>query len=116
MEYQQYEDIVLKDDRLAAIIEILDEVNGVYLVDAGESPEDCDIIEITRDDIKCKYAKKRCACCGYLTLPANSQFEICYVCGWEDDDLQNEDPDLEGGANEQCLRRAREDYILNKNK
>lgn len=55
-----------------------------------------------------------CACCGEKTLPANSAFEICPVCGWQDDDVQNDDPDLDGGSNEMSLRQARETYAKNK--
>ena len=29
--------------------------------------------------------KYKCFCCGYLTLPARGEFEICPVCFWEDD-------------------------------
>jgi hypothetical protein len=58
--------------------------------------------------------KKRfaCPCCGYLTLgtvPPGS-YEICAVCYWEDDQVQFRDPEYRGGANEVCLREARENY------
>lgn len=26
-----------------------------------------------------------CRCCGYLTLPSHGHYDICPVCGWEDD-------------------------------
>jgi cysteine-rich CPCC protein len=32
----------------------------------------------------------RCPCCGYLTLPARGEYDICPVCFWEDDDPQEE--------------------------
>ena len=52
---------------------------------------------------------KRCACCGFATLPAGSVYEICQLCGWQDDGVQNADPDYAGGANllslnEYCAR------------
>ena len=53
---------------------------------------------------------KRCACCGKESLPIHSAFEICPVCGWEDDDIQNDEPDFAGGANEMSLNQAREAY------
>ena len=53
---------------------------------------------------------KRCPCCGRDSLPANSAFEICPVCGWQDDDVQNDDPDFEGGANNMSLNQAREAF------
>ena len=32
-----------------------------------------------------------CPCCGNLTLSARSRFEICPVCGWEDDGQDDAD-------------------------
>jgi anaerobic ribonucleoside-triphosphate reductase len=46
---------------------------------------------------------KNCNCCGFPTLPADSLFEICPICGWQDDSVQNDDPDYAGGANTQSL-------------
>jgi hypothetical protein len=37
-------------------------------------------------------------------------FEICQVCFWEDDGVQFDDPDYEGGANKVSLRQARENF------
>jgi hypothetical protein len=54
-----------------------------------------------------------CNCCGFLTLtdPAIGSYEICPVCRWEDDPVQNEDPLFPGGANSVSLACARENYI-----
>jgi hypothetical protein len=54
-----------------------------------------------------------CNCCGFLTLtdPALGSYEICPVCLWEDDAVQNEDPDFAGGANSVSLTEARENYV-----
>lgn len=30
-----------------------------------------------------------CPCCDYLTLPERGMYEICEVCFWEDDGVQN---------------------------
>lgn len=45
-----------------------------------------------------------CVCCGYRTLsePPGS-YEICAVCGWEDDAVQLRYPEYVGGANGTCL-------------
>ncbi|MCH1429136.1 MAG: hypothetical protein L7U87_00085 [Chlamydiales bacterium] len=53
-----------------------------------------------------------CPCCGYLTLSdeAPGSYEICEVCGWEDDILQYQEIDYKGGANTMSLREARENY------
>jgi hypothetical protein len=50
-----------------------------------------------------------CPCCGYLTLsePPPGTFEICPVCNWEDDNVQFNDIDYIGGANEESLREDR---------
>jgi hypothetical protein len=37
-------------------------------------------------------------------------FTICEVCLWEDDEVQFEDPDFEGGANVPSLNEARENF------
>jgi hypothetical protein len=53
-----------------------------------------------------------CPCCGYLTLPEPpaGTFDICPVCFWEDDNVQFNDPDFEGGANEVSLNQARANF------
>ena len=53
---------------------------------------------------------KRCACCEQFSIPANSIYEICPICGWEDDGLQNDDPQFDGGANEMSLEQAKAAY------
>ena len=56
--------------------------------------------------------KRKCPCCGYLTLEeAKGDFDICPVCFWEDDPVQNENPDFGGGANHVSLNEAKRNYI-----
>ena len=52
-----------------------------------------------------------CPCCGYRTLeePGDS-YDICPVCFWESNDLQNNDENIAGDANTVCLREARENF------
>lgn len=54
-----------------------------------------------------------CPCCGYKTLSKEppGTFEICIVCGWEDDNVQFRDPDYRGGANKESLREAQQNFI-----
>lgn len=54
-----------------------------------------------------------CVCCGFWTLtdPATGSYEICPVCFWEDDPVQNADPSYEGGANGVSLVNARDSYV-----
>jgi hypothetical protein len=53
-----------------------------------------------------------CPCCHELTLDARGQFEICPVCGWEDDGQDDEDADtVRGGPNGPLsLTEARNSY------
>ena len=55
----------------------------------------------------------KCECCGYYTLTEESKgnYNICPVCFWEDDIVQLEDPDFSGGANEESLNQARNNYV-----
>lgn len=58
--------------------------------------------------------KYPCPCCGYLTLDdsKNGSYEICPVCFWENDAVQNDDPFFAGGANKQSLTQARVNFDL----
>ena len=48
-----------------------------------------------------------CACCASNVIHERGAFEICPICGWEDDPAQALDPSLAGGANELSLNAAR---------
>lgn len=45
-----------------------------------------------------------------MTEAQRGSFDVCPVCGWEDDEVQFSDPDYPGGANEVSLNRARENF------
>ena len=52
-----------------------------------------------------------CPCCGFLAfaeLPGS--FEICSICGWEDDPLQAANPCSRGGANSESLVQAQDNF------
>jgi len=51
-----------------------------------------------------------CACCGYKTLDEKGNYEICPICFWEDDPVQEADPWFEGGANTPSLYAAQKNY------
>jgi hypothetical protein len=53
---------------------------------------------------------KSCHCCGKPTLEEKSRYDICPVCGWEDDAIQNDDPNYAGGANILSLNEAKVIY------
>lgn len=54
--------------------------------------------------------KTKCALCGEEV----DRYDICDVCGWQDDDLQRDDPNYKGGANKMSLNEARKAYKENK--
>ena len=54
-----------------------------------------------------------CPCCRNLTLTEepSGTFEICPICGWEDDEVQFKNPDYEGGANKLSLNQAKKKFF-----
>lgn len=57
--------------------------------------------------------KYTCPCCGYNTLDEEppGTFDICEICYWEDDHVQFEEPEFEGGANVPSLKQAQKNFI-----
>lgn len=55
-------------------------------------------------------SKHPCPCCGSNTIETPDFYEICPVCGWEDDPGQHQNPDDDVGANNISLNEAREAY------
>lgn len=50
----------------------------------------------------------KCACCGEGEI--SDAHDICLICGWEDDEVQNIDHDFSGGANKDSLNEHRETF------
>jgi len=50
----------------------------------------------------------RFPCCDQQTITEPGWYEICGICGWEDDPVQSANPDYPGGANRHSLLQARE--------
>lgn len=61
--------------------------------------------------------KYKCPCCGNFALTENppGTYEICEICGWEDDELQYVNPDYKGGANEISLNLAKKEFYDKQN-
>ena len=55
----------------------------------------------------------KCKVCGLGEI--EHEYSICNVCGWEDDDIQNDDPNFAGGANDMSLNQYKQFWKENKN-
>lgn len=62
------------------------------------------------------YCLLPCPCCGAKVVTTPGEYEICDVCGWEDDPVQSADPDYAGGANKLSLNQARKEWAVRKPK
>ncbi|MBQ5316992.1 MAG: hypothetical protein J6I96_05505 [Oscillospiraceae bacterium] len=49
----------------------------------------------------------KCPVCGQTEFPFIGSNLICDVCKWEDDSVQETEPDLAGGANKYSLNENR---------
>lgn len=52
--------------------------------------------------------RRKCPCCKKSRV---DKFEICEVCGWENDPVQAREPDFKGGANKESLNEFRDKYM-----
>ncbi len=52
---------------------------------------------------------KHCPCCGQFEFEEVNGYEVCEVCGWEDDPYQFENPD-KTGANHISLNEYRKKW------
>lgn len=55
--------------------------------------------------------KAICPVCGEHYFDEKGAYEICPICGWEDDPVQRKDPDFRGGANKCSLNDARKEWM-----
>ena len=58
-------------------------------------------------------SKHICPVCGIFEFEKRLSFEICEVCGWQDDIFDDNDPEAISGANEMSLAEAKEAYAKN---
>ena len=61
------------------------------------------MMETTKDRLVCPV-------CGQHHFEEEDFYEVCPVCGWEDDGLQRDNPDYAGGANRMSLNEAKVAY------
>lgn len=55
--------------------------------------------------------QRKCPCCKRHYFSEKNAYEICPVCGWEDDKIQRRDPEFAGGANAVSLNEARKRFF-----
>ncbi len=53
-----------------------------------------------------------CPSCGFLVFTEGlGSYEICSMCGWEDDPVQSDNPGLRGGANGGSLKEYQDSAL-----
>ena len=68
------------------------------------------MIQLLQSDDNTAAQEWICPVCGKYTFEEYDSYDICPVCGWEDDGLQRDEPDLACGANGLSLNQYREQY------
>jgi len=53
-----------------------------------------------------------CPVCGKYDFPEENSFDICPICGWENDGVQADDHNYAGGANYLSVNEARIEFFL----
>lgn len=56
---------------------------------------------------------KTCPCCQQTEVE-EFDYGICKICGWENDNVQFNNPDYRGGANKESLNEARAKFKTKK--
>ena len=56
----------------------------------------------------------KCPVCNEYEFEMDNNFDVCDVCGWENDGVQLDDPDYRGGANKESLNEARSAWAKQK--
>lgn len=60
-------------------------------------------VDVNSEDI----LKNSCPVCGYLTLEERNTFDICGICFWEDDGIDDFEENQESGPNHMTLKEGR---------
>jgi len=65
-------------------------------------------IGLQRTDVNsAEVLKNSCPVCGYLTLDERNTFDICGICFWEDDGIDDFEENEESGPNHMTLKEGR---------
>lgn len=104
------------DDSGALIVELPDGTKTV--LNSGEITlrvGNADEAEGIRNTGAVTDTDRLCPCCMSHVNDGIGKYDICPVCGWEDDPVQRRDEVFTGGANEMSLREAKEAYNERRN-
>lgn len=71
----------------------------------------CSLLDHYKDDLE-ELGPFLCPSCGYPTISERGCYEICILCGWEDDGIDN--GDMGGGPNHMTLNDSRFLFETNK--
>lgn len=85
----------------------LKEYRAWYAEKVAENPNYSYFEELTENYVPTPH---KCPVCGKYEFADESCYDICPFCGWEDDGVQLNDPDFDGGANELSLKQYRKAY------
>ena len=55
----------------------------------------------------------KCPVCGKYEFPEENSFDICPICGWENDGVQAHNHNFAGGANYLSVNEARIEFGWN---
>lgn len=101
-------------DHLSEWVEISEMQDRLQYAEMREPYSQQDVLEKIKEAARIATMKYTCPCCGYKTLDEEppGTYEICAICFWEDDPIQFDDPDYEGGANRPSLKTAQKNYQL----
>lgn len=85
----------------------LNEYKEWYIKKLFDNPDYCYFDEVTDNYIPVPH---KCPVCGKYEFEDESCYDVCPFCGWEDDGVQMNDADCEGGANVLSLNQYRKQY------
>ena len=52
----------------------------------------------------------KCPVCNGYEFEEDNDFDVCEICGWENDGVQFDDPNYRGGANRLSLNEAKAEW------
>ena len=60
--------------------------------------------------MKIQQGPHKCPVCGTSEFPFWGSYDVCETCGWEDDPVQENNPDMDFGANMYSLNEYKKKY------